>query len=55
MTREKLAVLFGFGLLTVLLLVVIEEFTTLPRWAAVTVLLTTGLVLPYVINRRLVE
>lgn len=51
MSREN-QVIIGFGLLAIVLLVAIANFTNLPTWVSIAVVLIVGVIVPQFLNQR---
>lgn len=52
MVSRENQVIIGFGLLAIVLLVAIANFTSLPTWVSIAVVLIVGVIVPQFLNQR---
>jgi uncharacterized protein (DUF983 family) len=52
MVSRENQVILGFGLLAIVLLVAIANFTNLPTWVSIAVVLVVGVLVPQFLNER---
>jgi hypothetical protein len=52
MVSRENQVIIGFGLLAIVLLVAIANFTNLPTWVSIAVVLIVGVIVPQFLNQR---